>query len=72
MICIQGKEGSDYQSATSNALLKVLGLKGRVLIGDRALFEVLRQKARGEKNYIDMGNIGIKRGDCLLFLEDFV
>ncbi|WP_104697836.1 MULTISPECIES: MqnA/MqnD/SBP family protein [unclassified Helicobacter] len=28
----------DYQSATSNALCEVLGLKGEVLIGDRALY----------------------------------
>ena len=62
VICIQGKEGSDYQSATSNALLKVLGLKGRVLIGDRALFEVLRQKSQGEKNYIDMGEYWYQKG----------
>ena len=27
----------DYQSATSNALCRILGLSGRVLIGDRAL-----------------------------------
>lgn len=55
VICLKEEEGSDYQSATSNALLKVLGLKGRVLIGDRALAEVLKQQKEGRKDYIDMG-----------------
>lgn len=45
-------QGEDYQSATSNALCKVLGLKGEVLIGDRAL------RYRYEKGgYVDMGRI---------------
>ncbi len=37
VILIPGEEKEDYQSETSNALAKVLGLKGRVLIGDKAL-----------------------------------
>ncbi|WP_104721682.1 MqnA/MqnD/SBP family protein [Helicobacter mesocricetorum] len=53
VICINQEEGSDYQSATSNALLKVLKLKGRVLIGDRALVEVLKRK-KAQQDFIDM------------------
>ncbi len=34
---VVGENGDDYQSETSNALAKILGLKGRVLIGDKAL-----------------------------------
>ena len=41
---------SDYQSASSNALARILGVKGEVLIGDRAL----RYKLNGGK-YIDLG-----------------
>ena len=40
----------DYQSASSNALAKVMGIKGEVLIGDRAL----RYKLSGAKA-IDLG-----------------
>ncbi|GMB89425.1 Chorismate dehydratase MqnA [Helicobacter ailurogastricus] len=36
LVALQG-EGMDTQSATSNALCEVLGLKGQVLIGDKAL-----------------------------------
>lgn len=41
---------SDYQSASSNALAQILGVKGEVLIGDRAL----RHKLSGVE-YIDLG-----------------
>lgn len=41
---------SDYQSASSNALARILGEKGEVLIGDRAL----RYKLSGKK-YVDLG-----------------
>ncbi|MCI7484727.1 MqnA/MqnD/SBP family protein [Helicobacter sp. 10-6591] len=44
--------GLDYQSATSNALLRVLELKGEVLIGDRAL----KFKADGGKA-LDLGEL---------------
>ncbi|MDE5602456.1 MAG: menaquinone biosynthesis protein, partial [Helicobacter sp.] len=52
--------GDDYQSATSNALLKVLKLKGRVLIGDKALVEVLRRKKEKEC-FIDMAEYWTNR-----------
>lgn len=37
VLLIQGSEEEDFQSQTSNALAKVLELKGKVLIGDKAL-----------------------------------
>lgn len=61
VICLPSQQGEDYQSATSNALLKVLGLKGRVLIGDRALVEVLRQESQNKRDYIDLGKFWVAR-----------
>ena len=61
VICLPKKSGEDYQSNTSNALLKVLKIKGGVLIGDRALREVLRQKVLGQKDYIDMAQLWVKK-----------
>lgn len=37
VLLIPGFEESDFQSQTSNALAKVLDLKGKVIIGDKAL-----------------------------------
>jgi len=34
---LEGENKSDHESATSNALAKVLNLQGEVLIGDKAL-----------------------------------
>lgn len=52
VLVLPKSQGEDYQSATSNALCKVLGLRGEVLIGDRAL------RYRYEKGkHIDMGKI---------------
>lgn len=50
VILMPKDDKNDYQSATSNALCKVLGLRGEVLIGDRALAYRYNQ---GE--HIDMG-----------------
>lgn len=61
VICLPKENGTDYQSATSNALLKVLQLKGRVLIGDRALKEVLKQKQNNKSDFIDLAKIWTKR-----------
>lgn len=61
VICLPKELGSDYQSATSNALLKVLQLKGRVLIGDRALKEVIEQKRVQKENYVDLGKFWVQR-----------
>ncbi len=46
----------DIQSATSNALCKVLGLEGEVLIGDRAL----QARYQGEK-HLDLGEEWLRR-----------
>ena len=52
VIVMPKNDKSDYQSATSNALCKVLGLNGEVLIGDRAL------KYRYNKGeHLDMGEL---------------
>ncbi len=37
VILIPGKAEDDFQSETSNALAKILNLKGKVIIGDKAL-----------------------------------
>ena len=58
VVCFTNESGEDYQSATSNALLKILGLKGRVLIGDRALKEVLH---REKKDYIDLAEFWVEK-----------
>lgn len=50
VIVMPTKDGEDYQSASSNALAKVLGMSGEVLIGDRAL----RYKIGGGA-YVDLG-----------------
>ncbi|PAF51187.1 menaquinone biosynthesis protein [Helicobacter sp. 13S00401-1] len=52
VLCLEREAKSDYQSATSNALCKVLGLEGEVLIGDRALRYYHENK---ECDFIDMG-----------------
>ncbi|TLD85869.1 MqnA/MqnD/SBP family protein [Helicobacter sp. MIT 05-5294] len=61
VICLPKEKGEDYQSATSNALLKVLKLQGRVLIGDRALVEVLKQESQKRQDYVDLGKFWVKR-----------
>lgn len=51
VLLIPGLEESDYQSKTSNALAKVLDLKGKVIIGDKALHFYHQNK---ETNKIDL------------------
>ncbi len=46
----------DIESATSNVLVKVLGLEGEVLIGDKALRYALKNN-----NYIDLANVWYER-----------
>ncbi|CCF81291.1 Menaquinone via futalosine step 1 [Helicobacter bizzozeronii CCUG 35545] len=46
-------EGIDTQSATSNALCQVLGLKGQVLIGDKALRFYYQEKA----GFVDLATL---------------
>lgn len=50
VIALPKAQKDDYQSASSNALAKILGINGEVLIGDRAL----RYKLSG-KDYVDLG-----------------
>lgn len=45
VLLVPGRDRSDTESATSNVLAKVLGLKGQVIIGDKAL-----------KYYLDSSN----------------
>jgi len=51
VLLIPGKNLEDFQSKTSNALAKVLNLKGEVLIGDKALKYFYDNK---DKNFIDL------------------
>lgn len=51
VILIPGEEKEDYQSETSNALAKILDLKGKVLIGDKALKYFHDSE---DKNFIDL------------------
>lgn len=37
VLALKGKYEKDYQSDTSNALAKVLGVEGKIIIGDKAL-----------------------------------
>ncbi|WP_104759763.1 MqnA/MqnD/SBP family protein [Helicobacter bizzozeronii] len=48
-------EGIDTQSATSNALCQVLGLKGQVLIGDRALRFYYRKEPK--RDFVDLAQV---------------
>lgn len=51
VLVIPGNEQDDFQSETSNALAKVLGYKGQVLIGDKAL---KYYHANKNTNFIDL------------------
>ena len=51
VILIPGDFKDDYQSETSNALAKVLNLKGKVLIGDKALKHFHENK---DSDFIDL------------------
>ncbi len=46
----KGKSKNDFESASSNALAKVLGLKGEIIIGDKAL----KQFLKNPKDYQDL------------------
>lgn len=50
MLVQTGNYKADYHSATSNALAKVLGIDGEVIIGDKALKLYLQNP----NNYIDL------------------
>jgi chorismate dehydratase len=57
VLLIPGIDEKDFQSETSNALAKVLGLSGKVLIGDKALKFYHSNKNKDEnenKDFIDL------------------
>jgi len=51
VLVLKGKSENDYQSDTSNALAKVLDIKGKVLIGDKALYHYHTTQ---DKDFIDL------------------
>ncbi|RDU72325.1 menaquinone biosynthesis protein [Helicobacter aurati] len=55
VLAILSDSGDDYQSATSNALCKILHLNGQVMIGDRALKYYYLHK--DSCSFIDMANL---------------
>lgn len=56
VIAIKKANKLDYQSASSNALSKVLKIDGEILIGDRALRYKIENDANGNNNsYVDLG-----------------
>lgn len=59
VLAIHSDSSEDYQSATSNALCKILQLKGQVIIGDRALKYYYSH--RDNKNFTDMAEIWYKK-----------
>ncbi|WP_121020391.1 MqnA/MqnD/SBP family protein [Helicobacter vulpis] len=54
VLCVLESNTPDHESATSNALTQVLGLKGRVLIGDKAL-RFYHHSAR--KDFVDLASL---------------
>ena len=52
------KYEKDYQSDTSNALAKVLGIEGKIIIGDKALYHFYNSK---EQNFVDLAQEWKKR-----------
>lgn len=58
VLLIPGENKVDDESATSNVLAKVLGLKGEVMIGDKALNHYLKKKNDGA---IDLAQLWYKK-----------
>ena len=54
VLALKGKYEKDYQSDTSNALAKILGIEGKVLIGDKALHYYHNAK---DEDIIDMAQL---------------
>lgn len=57
VLLLPGTEQNDDESATSNILAKVLGLKGQVIIGDKALKHYLNN----DDNAIDLAKVWYER-----------
>ncbi len=51
VLSLRGKYEKDYQSDTSNALARVLGVDGKIIIGDKALQHYHNSE---DKNFIDL------------------
>lgn len=65
MLVVNKENAFDKESASSNALSKALGLKGEVLIGNKALqFYYSNPK----KDFIDLAALWYEKNACLLFL----
>ena len=58
VLLLPGKQKKDFQSDTSNALAQILGLKGEVIIGDKALKKFYEDK---NNSYIDLAKEWKKR-----------
>ena len=58
----------DSESATSNVLAKILGVDGKVLIGDKALLYYLQND---QKNYIDLAKVWHERYDLPFVFATF-
>ncbi len=54
VLALKGEFEEDYQSQTSNALAKVLDVKGKILIGDKALHHYYTTK---DKDFIDLATL---------------
>lgn len=58
VLLIPGQDKADTASATSNVLAKVLGLEGRVIIGDKALRHYLKEV---EDESVDLAKLWYER-----------
>lgn len=58
VLALKGKYEKDYQSDTSNALAKVLNIKGKIIIGDKALQHYHKCD---DKDFIDLAQEWKKR-----------
>lgn len=59
VLVVLQKAGFDTQSATSNALCEVLGLKGQVLIGDKALRFYYQEQPKPD--FVDLATLWYKK-----------
>lgn len=54
VLVLKGKNKDDIQSETSNALAKILGVEGEVIIGDRALYHYHNSK---DSDFTDLAQL---------------
>jgi len=60
VLALSGKYEKDYQSDTSNALAKVLGIEGKIIIGDKALQYYHNTQ---DKDFIDLAKLWKEKYD---------